>query len=45
LQKKDYIESIEGPHHAKEDSEEEIKEPWALLDEEKTSEAEIKKDP
>jgi len=33
LQKRDYIESIEGPHQAKEDSEDEIKEPWALLDE------------
>jgi len=41
LQKKDYLESIEGPHPAKEDSKEEIKGPWAALDEEKTSESKI----
>ena len=44
LQSRDYIDNIEGPK-AKEDSKEEIKPPWAALDEEKTSEAEIKKAP
>ena len=45
LQKRDYIERIEGPHLAKEDSKEEIKEPWATLDEEKTSKSEIERVP
>lgn len=42
LQNIDYIDNIEGPK-AKEDSKEEIKEPWATLDEEKRSESEIEK--
>jgi len=37
LQKSDYIEIIEGPHPAEEDSKEKIREPWAALDEEKAS--------
>ena len=45
LEKRDYIERIEGPHPSKEDSKEEIKEPWAALDEEKKSESEIKRVP
>jgi len=45
LEKRDYIDSTEGSHPAKEDSREEIKEPWATLDEEKRSESEIKKVP
>ena len=45
MQKSDYIESIEGPHPAKEDSKEEIKEPWAALDEEKASKLEIERVP
>ena len=45
LQKRDCLESIEGPHPAKEDSKEEIKEPWAALDEEKRSKSEIERDP
>ena len=45
LQKRDYLESIEGPHPAKEDSKEEIKEPWAALDEEKRPKSEIERDP
>ena len=44
LQKSDYIESIGGPKE-KEDSEEEIKEPWAALDEEKRLESEIERVP
>ena len=44
LQNRYYIDNIEGPK-AKEDSKENIKEPWAALDEEKRSEAEIKKAP
>ena len=43
MQNRDY--SIEGLHLAKEDSKEEIKEPWAALDEEKTSESEIERVP
>ena len=43
LQKRDHLEIIEGSHPAKEDSKEEIKEPWAALDEEKRSESEIQK--
>jgi len=38
LQKRDHLESIEGSHLEKKDSREEIKEPWAALDEEKRSE-------
>jgi len=45
LKKGDYLESIKGPHPVKEDSKEEIKEPWATLDEEKTSELEIERAP
>jgi len=45
LQERDYIDSIEGPHPSKEDSREEIKEPWVALDEEKTSEPEIERAP
>ena len=41
LQKRDYLESIEGPHPAKE----EIKEPWDALDEEKTSKSKIESAP
>jgi len=40
LQKRDDIDNIEGPK-VKEDSKEEIKEPWAALDEEKRSKSEI----
>lgn len=42
LQKRDSIDNIEGPKE-KEDSKEEIKEPWAALDEEKRSESEIER--
>jgi len=45
LQKSDYIEIIEGPHQAKEDSKEKIKEPWATLDEGKASKSEIERVP
>jgi len=45
LQKRDHIESIEGSHLAKEDSKEEIKEPWGALDEEKRSKSEIERVP
>ena len=45
LQKRNYLESIEGPHPTKEDSKDEIKEPWAALDEEKTSKSEIERVP
>ena len=45
LQKRDYVDSIEGPHPTKEDSKEEIKGPWAALDEEKRLESEIEKVP
>jgi len=45
LQKRDYIESIEGPHSVKEDSKEGIKGPWAALDEENTSKSEIERAP
>jgi len=45
LQKSDYIESIEGPHPAEEDSKEKIREPWAALDEEKVSKSEIERVP
>ena len=44
LQSRDYIDNIERPK-AKEDSKEEIKEPWAALDEEKRSKSEIEKAP
>ena len=44
LQNRDYIDNIEGPKE-KEDSKEEIKEPWAALDEEKRSESEIERVP
>ena len=44
MQKRDHLESIEGPK-AKEDSKEEIKEPWAALDEEKRLESEIERVP
>jgi len=37
LEKRDYIDSTEGSHPAKEDSREEIKEPRVALDEEKRS--------
>ena len=43
MQKRDHLESIEGSPPPKEDSKEEIKEPWVALDEEKRSESEIKK--
>jgi len=33
LQKRDYIDIIEGPHPEKEDSKEKTKEPWVALDE------------
>jgi len=45
LHKRDRLESIEGSHLAKENSREEIKEPWAALDEEKASKSEIKRVP
>ena len=45
LQKRDYIDIIEGPHPTEEDSKEKIKEPWATLDEEKTSESELERAP
>ena len=45
LQKKYYIDIIEGPHPEEEDSKEKIKEPWATLDEEKTSKSEIERAP
>jgi len=45
LQKRDHLERIEGSHLAKEDSREEIKEPWVSLDEEKRSESEIERVP
>jgi len=45
LQKRDYLEIIEGPHPEKQDSKEEIKEPWATLDEEKRSKSEIERVP
>ena len=45
LQERDYIDNIEGPHPAKEDSKKEIKEPWVALDEEKTSKSEIQRVP
>jgi len=41
LQKRNDIDIIEGPHLEKEDSKENIKEPWVSLDEEKTSKSEI----
>ena len=44
MQSRDYIDNIEGPK-AKEDSKEEIKEPWAALNEEKRSESEIERVP
>jgi len=44
LQNRDYIVNIEGPKE-KEDSKEEINEPWAALDEEKRSESEIERVP
>ena len=44
LQKRDYIDNIEGPK-AKEDSKENIKEPWAALDEEKASKSGIERVP
>jgi len=45
LQKRDYINSIKGPHPAEEDSKEKIKGPWAALDEEKASESKIERAP
>jgi len=45
LQERDYIDIIEGPHPAEEGAKEEIKAPWAALDEEKTSESEIERAP
>ena len=45
LQKRDHLEGIEGSPPAKEDSKEEIKEPWAALDEEKRSKSEIERVP
>ena len=44
LQKRESSDNIEGPK-AKEDSKEEIKEPWAALDEEKRYKSEIERDP
>ena len=45
LEKRDHFESIEGSHPAKEDSKEEIKDPWVALDEEKTTKSEIERAP
>jgi len=45
LQNKDYIDIIEGPHPTDEYAKEKIKQPWAALDEEKTSELEIERAP
>jgi len=41
LQKRDYIDIIEGPHPKEADSKEKIKKPWATLDEKKTSKSKI----
>ena len=45
LQKRDYLDIIEGSHPEEEDSNEKTKESWAALDEEKTSKLEIEKAP
>jgi len=41
LQKRDYLDIIEGPHPKEEDSNEKTTESWATLDEEKTSKSNI----
>ena len=45
LQKRDSPDIIEGQHTEEEDSKEKIKEPWAALDEKKTSKSEIERVP
>jgi len=41
LQKKYYLDIIEGPHPEEEDSNEKTTESWVALDEEQTSKSEI----
>jgi len=43
LQKRYYLDVIEGPHREEEHTNEKIKEPWAALDEEQTLKSEIEK--
>jgi len=45
LQKRDYLDIIEGPHTEEDDSNEKITESWVTLDEEQTSKSKIERYP